>query len=239
MKKLKILLMSDLHYGYSGLYSNIEENRRVIGDFVKEISVLDYNIMVIVGDLISNKRKQMRGLFKLLRKYIDKPIFVVKGNHDYWESYYTLNVLNNKHNELFKEYDIQYLQNENYETDNVIITGFDGWYGSYDSPTNDKHRIKNYNKTYYLLRERANIKINEILNMDTKGKKLVVCTHFGFNGGDRQFCDDMNFAIDLYDKADYLFYGHSHRYDDSIINNCRVINTGSDYNKPKYRILEV
>lgn len=43
----------------------------------------------------------------------------------------------------------------------------------------------------------------------------------------------------LTEKCDYLLYGHSHSKCDRVYNGCRVLNCGSDYDKPKHTLFEI
>lgn len=138
----------------------------------------------------------------------------------------------------------------------IYISGFDGWYSDLNVPrriTNDYKKIPQYyiNGGNYL-NTRSVIgfeKSIEFLNKVDDGIKILM-THFGFTENctkDWKSRDTGNYfgnnpKFENYiDNVDYLFYGHSHIEDDSISknNHTKILNTGSDYDNPKYRILEI
>ena len=74
---MKILLTGDLHYGFS------KKTTKILQEFFCHLSTLDFDVMVIAGDIISCRQREMSKCFELIRYYIpDVPILAVMGNHD-------------------------------------------------------------------------------------------------------------------------------------------------------------
>ena len=74
----------------------------------------------------------------------------------------------------------------------------------------------------------------------------ICVTHFALQVISEKEIDTMgdeNYLKELSKFFDYVFFGHSHEELDTVYtykhNSCRLINVGSNYNDPKYRILEV
>ena len=104
-KNYKFIFISDIHLG-----SNSINHLKLI---LKKISNLDYDFLLIGGDLIDSSSFNLEKLSIL--NEIDKPIYFVTGNHEYYISNYkekisslnkfNLNILNNT-NSIFEEINI-------------------------------------------------------------------------------------------------------------------------------------
>lgn len=164
--------------------------------------------------------------------------------------------------EWFDELNVHYLQDkEYYYKDEAIFYGYDGWYKNLPSGSNDKHWMPPVAKqcpidTYLVYR--SNKTLDSILmaaegvKRDKPNIKLVCATHHSltkYRGGSAN--DNMNGDprhLDfLSENFDLVLNGHSHQEVDQIhafthgnsVHSCRIVNVGSDYDKPKYRILEI
>ena len=73
-KSINFVFISDVHIG-----SNHPSSLKKL---VSKINSLDFNFLVIGGDLIDSSAFQINDLYEL--KKIDKPIFFVTGNHEYY-----------------------------------------------------------------------------------------------------------------------------------------------------------
>lgn len=95
--KEKILVMSDLHFGYEEELNNqgIAIPRRMVSEIIKDIEQILNNIkdiqkIVILGDIrhsfggiVSQERKDINTFFKFIRGRFPKSrIILTKGNHD-------------------------------------------------------------------------------------------------------------------------------------------------------------
>ena len=162
--------------------------------------------------------------------------------------------------EWFKELNIHYLQDSEYlYKDEVIFYGYDGWYYKLPPPTNDIHWMPPLAKCCPIdqyLRYRADKTLDAILmsidgiKQNMPHLKVVCVTHHSLLSDKKEyeaFCGNPKHLDFLSENFDYVFYGHSHQELDIIheyvwgnrVCTCRVLNVGSDYDLPKYRILEI
>ena len=107
--ELKLIFISDLHLG-----SNSEKH---LFKIVKKIKSLNFDILIIGGDLIDSSEFDLKNL-KFL-KLIKKKIYFVTGNHEYYLSDWM-----NKLKEL-KKYNIKILKNKTIKFKNINIIGLD------------------------------------------------------------------------------------------------------------------
>jgi len=162
--------------------------------------------------------------------------------------------------EWFSELNVHYLQDEEFlYKDEVIFYGYDGWYKHLPPPSNDKYWMPPTAKMCPIdqyLNYRANKTLDSIL-MSVEGVrrvsphlKTVCATHHSltpYRGGVDTMNGDPRHLDFLSENFDYVFNGHSHQEVDIIhenvvgntVHTCRVLNTGSDYDAPKYMIVEV
>lgn len=243
-ENMDVYLTSDLHYGFNN------ETKRIMKSFLlnlaKKESLEEYRknaVLIIAGDLISSKKIEMDSILKIVRDFIKVPILVVLGNHDLWdtvkggENWYEDRI--DYYKQLFKQHDIHYLQGNPLILNDIHFVGFDGWY----------HQQPRSNDTYWMpktihgrctneyLASKANDYMYDVIDTKKDGKKLVLTTHFNlFNDGPywEHMNGNTNALKPLTHKADYLLMGHSHKYLRTWINDCLVMNCGSDYNEPAY-----
>jgi predicted phosphodiesterase len=254
---MKILLLTDTHSGYNkNTYNTL--NRF----FDKVVSKYEFDIVVHCGDWISNSQNQWKSIFKLIRKHIpNKVILGVKGNHDYWhnESYVKLNGKLNRLNniedrikyqkEVWKEYNIQYLEDKPYILKDIEIYGFDGWYNNSNPPTNDYKYIPQFvdgKMSSFWFNHKNYKKLEHILNKDNPDNKIkILVTHFGcfsnelYSEGLSEDMNGPNYFKFLKDHFNYILYGHTHKRHKIIHDNVEIFNTGSHYNKPKCMIIDI
>ena len=106
-KSIKFAFISDVHIG-----SNHPSSLKKL---VSKINSLEFNFLVIGGDLIDSSAFQINDLYEL--KKIDKPIFFVTGNHEY----YIQNHI--KHLQDLKSVGIHTLDNESLKIDGINLIG--------------------------------------------------------------------------------------------------------------------
>jgi len=248
---LKILHTSDTHYGFD------HNTAEILGRFFEHISKLDIDIITIAGDLISNKTSQLRKFCKLIRDRIDKPILVVHGNHDFWNTDKDDRYKSPQHRDIesrilysietLKEFNMNYLRTP-YQKDNVRFYGFDGWYSNTNPPSNDEMWMPKSPSglpIHQYMSNRAFNHLYEILDdVENYNNTINICvTHFQpyleIEGTWESMSANPRYLEVLKDKFKYLLTGHTHKELECNYHGMKIINSGSNYNKPKYRIIEV
>ncbi len=232
---MKALLTSDLHYGFN------DKTESKITKAIRRLPPSD--IMLIAGDLISNKQSQLEPLLNKLRHYHpDQKIGIVFGNHDYWsDEGMDFPEIFDHHETICKKHDVTILSEEPLVIDDVVIFGMDGWYGNPAPGTNDWRRMPLHTPTgecaHRFMFNRAFKQFHKILDNVKKStaRKKILVTHFDItsNHGNPFIADA---AIDAFD---YLLMGHTHQELKAVCEGKWLHNAGSDYNQPKYQMIEV
>jgi predicted phosphodiesterase len=169
---------------------------------------------------------------------------------------------------ILREFDIVNLFNEmeiQGGSKTLYIRGFDGWYRD-DVRTNDQHYIPGFRPVgLEWLQKRSHNQFEEVIKSlgeaKDKGKITMLVTHFGFIEEDAKndwkarssamntfgrtiepqyFGANLKYE-DFLDKVDYMCYGHSHSAFAGVAKNgtTKVLNVGSDYDLPLYKILTI
>ena len=166
--------------------------------------------------------------------------------------------------EWFAELGVHYLQdNEFAYKDEAVFYGYDGWYKSLKPPSNDNFWMSRYARQVPInqyLNYRSNKTLDTILMSAEEIKrlnpnlKLICATHHSlipYKKVDGEVGDALSGIYKhldfLSENFDYVLNGHSHQETDQIhesvfgnsVYSCRLINAGSDYDKPKYKIIEI
>lgn len=244
---MKIVHTSDLHFGFNN------KTCKYLDNFFKDLTCIDFDVMTIAGDIKSHNADQIQKCFRLLRKYIDKPVIAVEGNHDYWdkgEKFHTLEELMEYNIAVAKDFGIVILRGNEYfyKEDDIMFCGFGGWYSNVKPMTNDSYFIPKLNNSYLscheVLNDIAHQELNRIIVNKLYGFKKYICiTHFCPYIPDSNLWESMagnsKYLDIITENFDYLLTGHSHQEMDIEINDCRIINSGSDYNRPTYKLIEV
>ncbi len=106
-KNIKFVFISDVHIG-----SNHPSSLKKL---VSKINVLEFNFLVIGGDLIDSSSFKINDLYEF--KKIKKPIFFVTGNHEYYIQNY------NKHLKDLHKVGIKTLDNESIRLGELNLIG--------------------------------------------------------------------------------------------------------------------
>jgi predicted phosphodiesterase len=242
---MKLVLTSDLHYGFD------DETHHILGLFFRKVKKDDADGLIIAGDLISSHQNELEPLCQLIRDHLDIPVYVVFGNHDYWEqdykprtdlhTWYRESQRDKK--EICQNYGIHYLQNNPVFLDDCAIFGFDGWYGQAMPPTNDNYHMPmdpaetntNSPLTHLFMKARAEEALDKILNHEYSGRKIVV-SHFPTNTmdwRDQQYSGPILWNRLLLEKSTTICFGHSHSFQMYSEKSVQILNCGSDYNDPR------
>ncbi len=268
---MKIVFTSDTHRGFS------EKTYKIHQLFLQKMSEENADLYIIAGDLAVNRQKQFYSSLKDLRNFLGKnaKICIVRGNHDFQDATFnhhfgewnihqkSFKALLSRQNEWFEQFEIIHLQKNSIKIDDLLIVGFDGWYGFTKGETlslyqelkekgnkvfipSDLDRLTPFMdgvKTYDWLKDTADSEflrtLNEVKNFNNKEKTILV-THMPiYHTDDKYILHDGD--ITKFNKiAPYintLIHGHSHLDLDFNKNDVRVITSGSDYDKPKYKVL--
>lgn len=162
--------------------------------------------------------------------------------------------------EWFEELKVHYLQDSPFKYgDEAIFYGYDGWYLNLPPPSNDKNWMPSVAKLCPIdqyLSYRANKSLDAILASAEEAKRLnpniktICATHHSltqYRGGFDTMGGNPRHLDFLSENMDYVLNGHSHQEVDQVhefingnmVHSCRIINAGSDYDKPKYKIIEI
>jgi predicted phosphohydrolase len=197
----------------------------------------------------------------------DKPILAVKGNHDYWcqtkkptqngiryeqqkPSIDDFNTNLEKIIQLFQEYKVHFLDNDGvYKHNNIHIAGVSGWYNNGNPPTNDQNFLPlgmDGDTHRFMLREAEkkfrNLVDNDLKTFDKNKDILVFVSHFPVIKPPQDSKFELyswsshigDFLQEEY-NCKYFLNGHAHQLHKGPLR----YECGSDYQKPKYQIIEV
>jgi predicted MPP superfamily phosphohydrolase len=246
---VKILLLNDTHKGFTHNTDKIHQK------FFQDVAREEFDVIVHAGDMATNKQKQVKRTFEQMRQLAGKrPVLAVRGNHDYWQHNKRFGWLNfyqllDQHRVWAKENDIVLLDEGGlYETDQIFIGGFLTWYKECKPGTNDYQWMDNLTPDCQIvgdyLRALEYKRINDLIPLldNAIGKTRIVVSHMPIFGDarDQRYTANYNNQVALKGNCEYYFCGHSHRhYEGQEQFWAKVYQTGTDYNKPRYQIIEV
>lgn len=236
---MKILLLSDMHRGRT------DNTHLIHGKFLRKVSEEDFDVIVLAGDNASTKQPEVESLFKAIRAAIPlKPIYAVRGNHDYWDMdcKTPLGMKIANWNDVCAKYNIISLDGQMVEVEGIKIYGWHNWYGSprHVRGTNDEYHLE-IEEDLRLYKDdmdsfwryidagiRADVLINHMPIVPNAQYKL-------WNGIEHQWevLKEHNMQPRVY------LHGHTHQERDTVIDGVRVVMCGSDYDRPAYKIVEV
>ena len=246
---MKLALTTDTHFGFSHTSGRVHET--FLRKLRAAIEQSGAKILIHSGDWATvdytQAERSMRQFTKALPS--DVEILAVLGNHDLWnkgrfkknpreiKDYLAL---------VMKELGICYLERESFVKDRTLITGFDGWYHQPAPPTNDKHWMAEFtddtlSMTY--LSKTAEERFSHILAQALSAyEKKILVTHmspYSKTFKDLQFSANPRMYPLIDGVFDLLVVGHSHREQDEVVGQTRILNVGGDYNKPEFRIIDI
>lgn len=243
---MRLLLTSDTHFGHDG---NTQAKHIKL---LKKISEEKPDVVVHAGDWASNRQNQFYRTLEMFRESLNCPIVAVRGNHDFWQTrerfqfFHETDYLFEHHDIWFKRFKIHHVSYGPLVIDGWTIAGFDGWYGYLNPPTNDFKFLPVYTHsmtTMEWFNRKAHNDLNELLEtLDNSKSKKICVTHFPPFTDDQRylhFCANQNYLEVLSDRFELLLVGHSHKACDWVFRDMRIVNSGSDYNDPKYKVLDL
>lgn len=243
---MKVLLTSDTHYGMDGKTHG--KHDRFWRDVKKTIKAEDVKALVWAGDLSATKQSQLTRTVQHAREHVDIPILLVRGNHDFWDYPFnrSFGELQNDHRILFEKYNVYHLEWGPTTVEDVVFCGWDGWYGMSNPPTNDSNfmfRDAEGCPMHVFMSNRAWKQFEDVMSVPVEQYRAAVAvTHFNPYCVDRKWedmCANLKFYDIVKEKFDVFCCGHNHQRKDRVEDGCRVLNSGSDYNSPKFLTFEV
>ena len=236
---MKVILTNDLHCGFTQKTDHIHRTK-----LFPQLKAEDPDILCVQGDWGTTKPEHTIRLMKQLRKALPHTnILGVLGNHDLWDGknprYYN-DVLSEIENGAKKQEIVLLNCGEGYRCNKLEFYGFMGWYGQWNFSTNDPNWMANFKRANVVLTSRA---ADAVTRLETDNITGDIClTHFPPFADDPSYedlCANLSFLDRIAPRFRYLFTGHSHRDEDFMVGNCRVLSSGSDYDKPRYKVLEI
>lgn len=249
---MKVLKTTDTHAGFNAKTHNI--HYKFVKKCAQSIKKNDIKIFFHAGDWISTRQCEFDKTLEMFANSISIPIITVRGNHDFWDEddqFNSLSRMNEFHKQLFQKYNIIHLDGAAYRYEDIIICGFDGWYGVDNPPTKDDMFLNKFDcgtRAMVHLSNKAYKDFDKVLSMETSNYRKSLCiTHFPMFTEDDEYidyCANFNYLPHLIDKFDISFVGHSHQKSNPLIisngsKSCPTYNAGSHYNNPKYIIIDI
>lgn len=192
---------------------------------------------ILAGDITNFKKKDyiLTRLISQLKPHTDHIIYIL-GNHEYYELGQTkVSEVKDAYSTLSNKLGINLLENEHLETDDFIFYGATMW----SKMTEHAYRRMSdqfsfTNKEELLdIHEDSKSKLERFITEYKSEKPLIVITHHlpSFTLIDKEYekYKDLNsgFASELdhliRDPISYWIYGHTHKSNDTIINNVRLL----------------
>jgi predicted phosphodiesterase len=207
------------------------------------------DVVLNCGDSISHKEVQIEKFMELQRRYIQCPIVQCMGNHDFWDSGESPDWYDDRMriwDKMYKKYNVLH-PSECPKIGEFNIVGIDGWYHSRMAveKTNDIYHIGTTVGdvgSFKYLREKAEKDLQDIIHKGLDRDKTLYMTHFSpfiDNVSDIVYSANPDMAEKLVDNFKWVCTGHTHRYKNEVIKGTTILNCGSNYNEPKFIIIEM
>lgn len=246
-----ILQLNDTHKGFDHNTDSIHRK------FFKEVAAQEFDVLVHAGDMASVKQASVKASMLQLRKAAgNRPVCLVRGNHDYWQGAgehrrVSHNIMLRRQRQWAADLNIILLdEGGTYETDNVFIGGFASWYGT--SPvglTNDfkwmERLTPQLDDVDSVLRNCETFTLTNLMyQLEGKvGKTRIVVSHMPIFGTsyDQKYTSSFSNQHALRGNCEHYLCGHSHRHyegSEEMGWGIKVWQTGSDYNKPRFQIID-
>lgn len=252
---MKLVLTSDLHYGADKHTHNKIENM-----FIEIMDEENPDAIILAGDIASSQQAEFEKCLSLIRDTVGDtvPLLLVRGNHDFWDASSpsdpkggtrSLAMIFEEHRKLFAKLNIHHLEDGPYKVEDTIICGWDGWYSaSYPATQDPKYVPMSHNgDSMAYLSKRAFDKFSDCLVDDLSSfkNKIVVTHHNPYQFGKAYMYVDpalVSANPSLLEEAklhfDIMCAGHTHAEKDDVEDGLRILNCGSDYGDPKYKVFK-
>lgn len=230
---MKVAFTSDLHWGLEA-----RTNLILMKFFRKQVATAEWDVFILVGDIISHKQEQWAKSLACLRSLVPgRRILLVRGNHDYWHNKpISLQVLLEAQEATMKRLDIEHVANSEWAASQSIY-GWDSWYGMPDHlrHTNDSRHMLEIEERQLMSKE-----TKSMYRLLDKPVKLLI-THHNIVPHGRQSAHDGAVALwqGFETKPEVYIHGHTHKDRDEVIDGCRVLTCGGDYNKPRLKVIDL
>lgn len=206
----KLGYISDIHLEYRAKIPIIRQN--------------NLNYLALIGDIGNPFQKNYSEFLKNISGEFDK-IFLISGNHEYWQDKYNYQEVNHQINNICSKFNnIYFLNNKIYKLNNYNILGTTLW----SRISNNNNNMGDYK---YISPENINILYNNSIkfleNSMDKNKQNIILSHFlpsyklieakyrvgYYKKYHDNFASDLEYLFDP-DIIKYWLCGHSH----SILN---------------------
>lgn len=238
---MKICLTSDTHYGFS------EDTESLLRTMLSNMRDESPDMIIHAGDWASTKHSELESCLALFREYFpDTTIVGAIGNHDFYNGdeemkFNSVELMMESIEQLMTKYNIS----NHAVVNNVNIIAFQSWYKTLNPPSNDYFWCPDGHGVHSKMKMKMLESFEETkkLIQSFPGYKHIVVSHFtpyNYRYGYTGMCGPMGLFDTLIESGiSHLCLGHSHEYQNEQIEQCLVLNAGSDYDEPKYSVFEV
>lgn len=240
---MKIVITGDTHSGFS------DQTPQILEAFWKRVAEEHPVWILHAGDwATSHPRETAEGMHQAARICLESTIITVTGNHDYWNDERPTNAIEShigfrEHCEMahIRHIPPQLSIDAALPARGLTIVGGHAWYNHPNPPTKDRMYMNAYTDgmdTFEWLRrgwQNQFLHVQQFVHDNSSNYKIFL-THFP---GGEPWGQDPHMMEMMAEECDLIVRGHSHKAEDFMWGKCRVVNAGSDYDDPKYLVVEV
>jgi predicted phosphodiesterase len=244
---MRIAVTSDLH-----LINGNKEVLSALKESLQKLKDKSPDVFINCGDYGLSTREDFVKCLELIRKYYDGPMYSTMGNHDFWDKEFRKECrgrcgwdnLKEYYMSVFKTFNVHWLSESGpIKYNGYKFSGFDGWYESFNPPSNDEnympYRIEGIPLHSFMIKRMKEQLANILKDKKTLMKEICV-THFDIKHRSHpdMAADPRVFEV-LSERFDFVFFGHSHIEQNYKIKDCIYVNSGSHYGKPKISFVDI
>lgn len=231
---MKLKLISDLHYNL--LTDNGKQH-------ASDLNNDKYDVLVVAGDLSDNKNYKTH--IDILAKTVTKPIVIVAGNHDLWESDSYESGIEHIKNCCSIHSNVHFLENDSITIGNQKFIGCTLWFDfqptNYDRKWSDIRNCQWLNDNVKRINQESIVYLNENISREdivmTHHLPTQKSIHYSYAGDscNKFFVSNMDYMIKE-KQPKYWFHGHTHTGCNHMIDETNVVcNPLGYYFEPKGR----